>query len=264
MKSKWVMMLVALALSGLFVYGCQRAIFRETYETFPARHAAVNTSTPAPPAKPSDAKAPAPAPSAPAVIPPPATVNTTTETGAWSRVTRVWEHIRFLAPFGVSPGESISRQKATDANLVDGTIDFKGGGGRWGFLDTIWQRMKDFLWLGVFGGVGLVALYFLVPAAQPILGAIFRAIASIFPVLGSVIERFVGKLRVQAVQVPLAQVVDGGQAFKDAVKADAAVGPDGKALLSLEAKIHVLDLFVKAHDSAQDQATQDAVAEIKA
>lgn len=133
--------------------------------------------------------------------------------------------------WSTDPGETISRTesiKYTDGQNPsvdvgpDGVITSKTGGssftsmsGSWGIFDTIWSNIKKFLWLGVLVFAGLMLLYFLVPAAQPVVSGIFRAVASIFPVIGSLVERIFAGLNWKK---PLVETVVGIQKIKDYIQ----------------------------------------------
>lgn len=198
---------------------------------------------------------------------------TTTYKGEGKIVSREVSATRIFSPFGVSPGETISKQTPMAitegskpgiainpqgiAATEQGKSSFTGGGGYWTWLDTIYQRIHDWGILG-FGGlvivaVGLAALYFFVPVAKPIISALFRLVASIFPIVGSLVERGIAKIQYQK---PLEEVITGGQTFKDLIEKESSLDPDQKA--------KVIELFTTAHQLEQDTATQSTVKTIKA
>jgi len=166
------------------------------------------------------------------------------------------------------PGETISRvepMKYTDGQNPsidigpDGITTSKTSGssyssmsGNWGIFDTIWSNIKKFLWLGVLGFAGLMLLYFLVPAAQPVIGAIFRAIASVFPVIGSIVERVFAGIQWKK---PLEQTVVAGQKFKDAVNT--------YTNLTTEQKVNINTLFNETMMQKQDDSSQKVIRSIK-
>jgi len=159
---------------------------------------------------------------------------------------------------GTKPGISINPLGV--GSTESGPSTFTGGGGNWSWWDTIKQRLHDWGLFGV-GGTILVliagaALYFFVPGAQPIINGVLRAIASIFPFLGSLVEKAVGNLKVAAVEKPLEEVIAGGQTFKDLLSKEAS--------LTAEQKARVVELFTQAHQLEQDTATQTVVKTIKA
>jgi hypothetical protein len=197
--------------------------------------------------------------------------------GEGKKYTRKVEAWRAVTPFGESPGAVIGTQKPAQiteggtpgvniapegvgvAPQAQGSV-FTGGSGGLSWLSILWTKLKDGLWLGGIGlavvAAVLAVLYFAVPAAQPFVQGVLRAVASIFPFIGSLVERAFGKAQVAAVQKPLDEVVAGGQAFKDLIDAEAALTPDLKQ--------KVKDLFVLAHQTEQDGATQTLVKTIKA
>jgi hypothetical protein len=142
---------------------------------------------------------------------------------------------------GSTPGINIT--PAGVGTIEGGESTFTGGGGKWSWLDTLWTRLKDWFWIGGIGIAVLLGLYFLVSAAKPIIGGIFRAIASIFPIIGSLVENAVAKVRLAK---PLAEVVDGGETFKALVDKEPTFTPEVKA--------KVLELFAEAHNAAQDKS----------
>ena len=179
--------------------------------------------------------------------------------------------VRIVSPFGVSPGEVISRQVAAEINTgqapsinikpegIDaskgGKTDFKGGEGYWSFLDTIWQRIKSLLWFGVFGLILLFVLPIFFPVLGPIFSGIIKAIGRFFawliPFFGGLIEWLGAKLTKKAAK----QIVNGGTTFKDKVKADDRLTEDVKE--------HVLEMFRSAHRESHDEKTNEFVSMLK-
>ena len=100
--------------------------------------------------------------------------------------------------------------------------------------------------------VGLVVLYFAFPAAKPVIGGLFRAVASVFPVIGSVTEKMVAKFKSEK---PLLQTVSGGQRFKEAIQA---------ADMPEATKEKVIDIFRQSMSMAQDESSQKRITAIKA
>jgi hypothetical protein len=203
--------------------------------------------------------------------------------GEGVRINREVTHARIFTPFGPAPGETLSKQQPSDfkragspavAVTPAGTVaaqggasEFKGGGGNWSLWDTIKQRLHDWsfgiIGIGLLVLVGGAALWFLVPAVRPAISWILRALASIPPFIGSIIENARGKAKVAEVVKPLVEVIDGGQKFKTLLKEDATLGADGKPVLSQAAKDLVLKMFVAGHAEAQDGPTKDVVVAVK-
>jgi hypothetical protein len=194
--------------------------------------------------------------------------------GEGKTVTRDVVHARIFTPFGVSPGETISKQTPMSVQqgqtpgiqinpygvgaTAGGPSTFTGGGGKWTWWDTLKTRMHDY-GLGICGAVIVVVslggiLYVLVPGARPVISGFLRLIASVPPFVGSLVENAVGKAKEAAVVKPLTEVVDGGQQFKDLVARE----PEPIT------RQRVLDLFLAAHMAAQDKSTQGLVKAIKA
>jgi hypothetical protein len=194
--------------------------------------------------------------------------------GEGKMVTRDVTHARIFTPFGVSPGETISKQTPMVVQqgqtpgiqinpygvgaTAGGPSTFTGGGGKWSWWDTLKTRLHDY-GLGIFGAVIVVVslggiLYVLVPGARPVISGFLRLVASVPPFVGSLVENAIGKAKEAAVVKPLTEVVDGGQQFKDLV----ATEPEPMT------RQRVLDLFLAAHMAAQDKSTQGLVKAIKA
>lgn len=172
------------------------------------------------------------------------------------KVDRVW------SPFGISPGEAISRQQpmsiqegpSPGINISPTGIETTGNGGgitstggfKWSFLDNLWGSIKRLAWIGLFAGGGLLALY-LIPATKPIAAAIGKFFSWLIPLFGGMIEAIKGKFAKQQ----FTQVVDGGEEFKAALAAS--------GLLTDEQKAAVKAMFTANQKAAQDKSTQTAV-----
>lgn len=204
------------------------------------------------------------------------TPSSTEYTGEGKLVSREMKITRVLSGYGVGAGEAIVSQKpmsvgesttpateitAAGVKTSEGTQGrFVGasGGGTW--TQMFLSKAKD--WAMTIGGVliflvvGGAVLYFLVPAAKPIIGGILRFFAALVPGVGSLVESAIAKVKVAAVQAPLEQVVAGGQTFKDLLDRESSLTPDQRQ--------KVVDLFTLAHQAEQDQASQQVVKDIKA
>jgi len=123
---------------------------------------------------------------------------------------------RLVSPFGVSAGEVIAKQEPMKLTTnKEGGIDATTGGFRWTLFDSIWMWIKNLFWFGILGGAILLILYFVFPAAKPIIGMIGRAIGSVIPFVGSMVERISAGIRWKK---PLVETVKSGQSFKQSVK----------------------------------------------
>jgi len=128
---------------------------------------------------------------------------------------------------------------------------FTGGGGKWGWLDSLWATVKSWLW-----GIGLVLLAVLllpifVPALGPVIGAVFRGVGRfitwIVPVLGGVIEAAKrATMRKTAVELVTSQ-----EAFKARLAACEALEEEEKAL--------VLTLLKQANKDSQGDKCENFV-----
>ena len=196
----------------------------------------------------------------------------TTYKGRGERTERSVDIARISSPFGNGAGEVLVAQKpvtldkSTDPELkitpdgigTEGGTAGKastGGFSGSGIIASIWNFVKNNLWWGILLLGGGLVLYFLVPGAQPILSGIFRTIMSIFPFLGSLIEKMFGVAQTAAVTKQLQQAVAGGQAYKDAIERQDDLTPSQKN------KLH--NLFNEKQMIAQDEKTQKAIKAIK-
>ena len=204
------------------------------------------------------------------------TPSSTEYTGEGKLVSREMKITRILSGYGVGAGEAIVSQKpmqvgesttpatkitTTGVETTEGTQGkFIGasGGGTW--TQMLLTKAKD--WALSIGGIlvflviGGAVLYFLVPAAKPIISGLLRFLASLFPVVGSLVESAVGKARVAAVEQPLVETVIGGQRFKDAIDARTDLTADQRAMIR--------QLFNDSMQLEQDSASQATVKAIKA
>jgi len=286
------MRILLCVLVALAVLGCQRATVKETYEQTPARAASVGEQVTEQWVWRGDrwvcleqAAEPVPPVASPFVVAPVGenqmalriqTPARTEYSGEGKKITREVDHFRIVTPFGVSPGETISKQTPmvvqqgeTPGIAINpfgvgategGASKFTGGGGKWSWWDTLKVRLHDWA-LGVGGillilAVGGAALWFLVPAAKPVISGILRAIAAVFPILGSLIESGIGRIREAAAVKPLVETVTGGQRFKDAIDARTDLAPEQKA--------SIRDLFNASMQAEQDGSSQEKVKAIKA
>jgi len=200
---------------------------------------------------------------------------TTVETPG-KEITRDVVMTRILSPFGESPGAVLMAQKpmsvgeSTTPGLnmtAEGAIQSVGtqgkfiggaGGGTW--YQMLLTKLKDYaLMLG--GGLGILlvggaVLYFMVPAARPIINSFLRGIASVFPVLGSAVESAVAKAKVATVQKPLEEVIDTIQDFKK------RIGKEPTFTADIRDKIN--ELLVESYAATQNDPTAAVVKKIKA
>ena len=165
---------------------------------------------------------------------------------------------RIMTPFGLSPGDVISKVKEYEekggqspgVNIGDDGVSTTGAdrasakssGMSWTLWDSIVAFLRKIMWFGIFGGGALLALYF-IPATKPIASMILRGLAAIVPIIGSVVERVVAMFKWQK---PLEQTVAGVQVVKEGMT---------------EAERKVVNEKLMA---VQDEATQATVRQIKA
>lgn len=188
--------------------------------------------------------------------------------GTGKKISRTTDIVRIASPFGIGAGETLARQEPLKldekglpsvettpegVSASDGeSSKMSSGGFRWSFLDTLWMWIKKFLWFGILGGAILLVIYFLVPGAQPIIGGIFRVIASIFPFIGSLVEKITAT---KTLQQPLEETVAGGQNFKDSV--------DKLNELTPSQKEKIRNLFNEKMMEKQNRETQKVIDKIK-
>jgi hypothetical protein len=180
-------------------------------------------------------------------------------TGYWptasSAGTVVGSQKPFVANIPPTPEAEITPQGVQVKAQSRGTT-FTGGSSMVSIATRIWSGLSTWFWILILIVVGLVVLYFAFPAARPVISWIGRAVASIFPFIGSLVERAVGKAAVVPVQAALVQTVDGGQSFKDAI--------DARPDLTAAQKASIRDTFNAEMQKAQDAASTQAVKTIKA
>jgi len=173
--------------------------------------------------------------------------------GSSTHVKRKVSMVRIMSPFGVSAGEVIAKQEPMKLSTnKEGGIDASTGGFRWTLFDSIWMWIKNIFWFGILGGAILLILFFVFPAARPIIGMIGRAIGSIIPIFGSIIERISAGLKWKK---PLEQTISGGQSFKTAIANSTDLTPDQKKT--------VTEIFKTEMMKEQDKDAQKTVKTIK-
>jgi len=120
--------------------------------------------------------------------------------------------MRAVSPVGVSPGETISRVQP--ATIETSAVSFTGSGGKWSIWDTIWQRLKDWAWIGLLAVVVLLLLPVFVPAVGPVISLIGQSFAKvvlwIIPVIGGLVEA----IRRRSTVKVAGELVESQEAFK--------------------------------------------------
>ena len=129
--------------------------------------------------------------------------------GKTTRISSKRSYWRVLSWFGLGATEAAAKDQGIQ---VPGTSIGQQKG--YGFLEQLWERIKSLFWFGLFGMLILVVLAF-VPATSTIARGILRAIASIFPFLGSLVERITAHFKWEK---PLVQTVAGVQEVREAAK----------------------------------------------
>ncbi|MBI5724853.1 MAG: hypothetical protein HZA50_12910, partial [Planctomycetes bacterium] len=93
-------------------------------------------------------------------------------------------------------------------------------------------------------------------ATRPIATTILTWIASVIPVIGSVVAWLVKHEQVQQAQAQTQEIINGGEIFKEKL-ADEPIPATAPA--DMISKARVLDLFTAAQKEAQAPSTQAAV-----
>jgi hypothetical protein len=154
----------------------------------------------------------------------------------------------FMNFFGLHPNEMLARDQGIQTKGDDIWIGQSKG---FGILERAFVIVRNFaVWIGI--GIVFLCVLLLVPATRPIASWILRAIASVIPGIGSVIERVYSHFKYEK---PLTQTVQGSQKFKDKI-ADATY-------LNDEQKQKVHDDFNDAQMECQDKTTQKQIKGIK-
>jgi len=99
---------------------------------------------------------------------------------------------RQMSWFGLSPLEVSAKRQGLDVDDYGVFGQSKG----YGILEQLWVRIKSIFWFLIFAGVVLVILSF-VPATAPFTRGLLRMIASIFPFIGSVVERITAGIKLK-------------------------------------------------------------------
>jgi hypothetical protein len=159
-------------------------------------------------------------------------------------------YVRLLSFFGLGATEAAVKDQGFEID-AGGTSATFGQSKGYGILEQLWSRMKSMFWFVSFLGIILVAMLF-IPATAPIAGGILRGIASIFPVMGSLVEKTVGTRKWKK---PLTQTISGGQEFKAAIEAN--------PLFDDEETAAILKAFKDSMRINQDKDSQTVVKGIK-
>lgn len=158
---------------------------------------------------------------------------------------------RWLSFFGLGATEAAVKDQGFEVEAGGSSVVFGQNKG-YGILESLWSKIKSLFWFGSFLGLALVACLF-IPATAPIAGSILRGIASIFPFLGSIVERTVGGIKWKK---PLNQTVSGGEEFKKAIVAS--------VLFDDREKKSIIQIFKDSMMKKQDIDSQSRINYIKA
>lgn len=143
--------------------------------------------------------------------------------GAGIKYDRKVKHTRILTPFGSSPGETVGSQKAFEGenksasiksdsfSIGEGESSFMGGESSISILSRIWNRIKTFLYFGIGGFIILFILSFISGPIGKVASSLLRAILSVIPVVGSLVERIWAYFNFEK---PLKETARGIENFK--------------------------------------------------
>lgn len=115
--------------------------------------------------------------------------------------------------FGLGATEAASKDQGINYNEDGIAIGQMKG---YGWAEQLWVRIKSLFWTISFGFVILIILTF-VPVVGPFAVMILRGIASLVPILGSVVEKIFSWFKAEK---PLRQTVKGVQAYRDELEED--------------------------------------------
>jgi hypothetical protein len=194
-------------------------------------------------------------------------------TGQGVSYARKVEAARFMSPFGVSPGETISKQQPASIGVsttpgINITPDgvgvteassgaFKGGGGSWSWWDTVKQWFHNaWTWIWILGLVGIgvfLILPAIFPAAAPIVAALWTGVKKFFlwliPIVGGLFTWITGKKETQVQADAMRQTaVALDHAFDQLV-----------AMTSPITGVEAVDLVKTELGKAQDERTKELV-----
>ena len=118
-------------------------------------------------------------------------------------------------------------------------------------VEQLWEKIKALFWFGSFVLLALFVMTF-IPATAPIAAGILRGLASVIPVLGSIVERIFAGLKWKK---PLKQTVSGGQEFKTNIKNHPGLDENEKT--------DVIRIFREAMMMKQDEDSKREIKNIK-
>ena len=151
---------------------------------------------------------------------------------------------RVLSWLGLSPNETVAKKQGLDLDEYGQIGQSKG----YGILEQLWQTIKSIFWFLVFGGVVLTILAF-VPATSGFARGLLRMIASIFPLIGSVVERITASFKLKKKDDETKDIVTSVQKGRERL---ANVNPDAAVA------------FDETVEKNMDTETKNKVKEIKA
>jgi len=158
---------------------------------------------------------------------------------------------RGVSWFGLGATEAAVQDKGIVAN---GTSLGRSEG--YGVLERFWAWLKGVFWFGAFGLLGLLVLT-LIPATSAIASTILRAIASIVPVLGSVVERVFSVVKFE---IPAKQIIMGSEGFKAEIKVEQFVEDP---VLNAKIIARILEKFRAAQNAAQGDRARKTVEQMQ-
>ena len=117
-------------------------------------------------------------------------------------------YLRVLSWFGLGATEAAAKDQGITNDGDETSIGQMKG---YGWAEQLWTRIKSFFWTISFSILILIILTF-VPVVGPFAAIILRALASLIPILGSVVEKLFSWFKAEK---PLRQTVKGVQAYRD-------------------------------------------------
>jgi hypothetical protein len=196
-----------------------------------------------------------------------------TSTGVKVDIKNKEDYSRIMSFFGLGGPEAAAKSQGI-GKISEGGEDVASTGVHkgYGILEQAWVWIKDFFWVAVLI-VGALLIMLLIPQTAPFAAAILHGLASLVPILGSIVTGLIGYFKTA---VPLQQVVDGTEAFKTNLTAydmtghlsgknfaDPATGATSALNVAADIKADVIKIFNDSQNKAQDSSTQAKVASLQ-
>lgn len=171
------------------------------------------------------------------------------------------DYFRGMSWYGLGAIEgAVKDQGMQDLKIGTSNIGQIGGQYGYGVFESWWSWIKSLFW-SIFWFILIVSIVLVnmsfIPATAPIAHGILRAIAGIFPVLGSVVENVVGRGKEAQKTESLKKVVKGGDRFMN-IELPGALNTISDVTAGLREQIldAVKKAFITAQRSEQDEKSK--------